>query len=38
MITVNLRRYPAADVLREFSPRTLVVLMEEHREFLLSEA
>lgn len=34
MNTVNLRRYSEADTLREISPRTLVALMDEDREFL----
>ena len=34
MNTVNLRRYSEADALREFSPRMLVALMDEHRQFL----
>lgn len=34
MKTVNLRRYSEPDTLREISPRTLVALMDEHREFL----
>ena len=34
MKTVNLRRYSEPDALREISPRTLVALMDEHREFL----
>jgi hypothetical protein len=34
MNTVNLRRYSEADALREISPRMLVALMDEHREFL----
>ena len=34
MITVNLRRYSEPDTLREISPRTLIALMDEHREFL----
>lgn len=34
MKTVNLRRYSDPDALREISPRTLVALMDEHREFL----
>lgn len=34
MMTVNLRRYSEPDTLQEISPRTLVTLMDEHREFL----
>ena len=37
MITVNLRRYSEPDTLREISPRTLVALMDERREFLGSK-
>lgn len=37
MRTVNLRRYSEPDTLREISPRTLVALMDEHREFLASK-
>lgn len=32
--TVNLRRFSEPDVLREFAPRTLVALLDEHRGFL----
>lgn len=34
MMTVNLRRYSDPDTLKEISPRLLVALMDEHREFL----
>ena len=34
MNTVNSRRYSEADTLREISPRTLVALMDDDREFL----
>lgn len=37
MKTVNLRRFSEPDTLREISPRTLVALMDEHREFLASK-
>ena len=33
MKTVNLQIYADPDVLREFSPRMLVALMDEHRPF-----
>lgn len=36
MKTVNLRRYSEPGTLREISPRTLVGLMDEHREFFAS--
>jgi hypothetical protein len=34
MNTVNLRRYSEAGTLRELSPRTLVAVMDNDREFL----
>lgn len=37
MNTVNLRRYSEPDTLREISPRMLVALMDEHREFLATK-
>ncbi len=37
MKTVNLQIYADPDVLREFSPRMLVALMDEHRPFLASK-
>jgi hypothetical protein len=37
MKTVNLERYSDPDVLREFSPRMLVALLDEDRAFLASK-
>ena len=37
MKTVNLRRYSEPQTLREISPRTLVALLDEHREFLAAK-
>ena len=37
MKTVNLQKYADPDALREFSPRMLVALMDEHRPFLASK-
>jgi hypothetical protein len=37
MKTVNLRRFSDIEALREISPRTLVALMDEHREFLATK-
>lgn len=37
MKTVNLRRFSEPGTLREISPRALVALMDEHREFLASK-
>jgi hypothetical protein len=37
MKTVNLEKYSDPDVLREFSPRMLVALLDEDRSFLASK-